>query len=103
MRTDEDAYAERLERIQGAWWKRALDVQAPYRAHLRSLRLGFTLDVGCGIGRSLAALGEGGIGVDHNAASVEVARRRGFRAFTPEELLGSVHGRPGSFDALLIC
>ncbi len=101
MKTDETAYAERLVRAQQAPWKRLLDVQRPYRNHLRSLKLGRTLDLGCGIGRNLAALGEGGIGVDHNSDAVEIARGRGFRAFTPDELRRSPEGAPGAFDSLL--
>ena len=46
-------YAERLETLETARWKRVLDVQAPYRWNLRRLGLGFTLDIGCGIGRNL--------------------------------------------------
>lgn len=102
MRTDETAYAERLVRAQQAPWKRLLDVQRPYRAHLRSLKLGRTLDLGCGIGRNLAALGAEGIGVDHNSEAVEIARRAGFRAFTPDELRSSPEGAPGGFDSLLV-
>src|SRR5687767_14294594 len=29
--TSSDEYAERLVALQGVWWKRALNVQAPYR------------------------------------------------------------------------
>lgn len=102
MKTEDAAYAERLARAQQASWKRLLDVQRPYRAHLRSLKLGRTLDLGCGIGRNLAALGDDGIGVDHNPAAVQVARRRGLQALTPEELWRSPHATPGGFDALLV-
>src|SRR5674476_1246283 len=49
-------YARRLQTLSGARWKRVLDVQMPYRANLRRLHLGRTLDVGCGTGRNLAAL-----------------------------------------------
>ena len=75
-------YAERLETLEGARWKRLLDVQAPYRWNLRRLGLGFTLDVGCGIGRNLLHLDRRGVGVDHNVASVEIARGRGCTAYT---------------------
>ena len=47
-----DAYADRLK-ARLVWWKRALDVQAPYRWNLRRLKPGFMLDVGCGLGRNL--------------------------------------------------
>jgi SAM-dependent methyltransferase len=100
--TQGPAYTERLERLSGARWKRWLDVQAPYRWNLRRLRLGRTLEVGCGVGRCLAHLAGQAVGVDHNPASVAVARRRGLEAFTPEEFLASPHAKPGGFDALLL-
>lgn len=102
MRTQDPSYADCLVREGEQWWKRLLDVQRPYRMHVRRLGLGFTLDVGCGIGRNLAALGaDRSVGVDHNPHAVEVARRRGFVAYTPDELTASSHARPGAFDALL--
>jgi SAM-dependent methyltransferase len=94
-------YARRLSRLQTAGWKQWLDVQRPYRWHLQQLRPGFTLDVGCGIGRSLEHLHGDGVGVDHNVESVEVARARGFTAFTPDEFAASEFAAPGRFDALL--
>ena len=33
--TESAEYAERLTRLQTAWWKRVLDVQRPYRRHLQ--------------------------------------------------------------------
>lgn len=87
-----------------AWWKRLLDVQRPYRWHLRSLGLGPTLDVGCGRGRNLVNLGirDGDVGVDHNAESVAASRARGVKAFVPDEFRVSPHAQPGRFDALLL-
>jgi SAM-dependent methyltransferase len=102
VRTDAPAYAERLRSLEGARWKRVLDVQAPYRWNVRRLGLGRTLDVGCGLGRNLAHLSGDGVGVDHNAASVAVARERGFQAYTPEEFTAAFAGAPGSFDSLLL-
>ena len=99
--TRDASYAERLETLSGAGWKRWLDVQAPYRFNLRRLALGRTLDVGCGIGRNLAHLGGNGVGIDHNASAVEGARRRGLTAFVPEEFVASEEAREASFDALL--
>ena len=99
--TESDAYAQRLERLEGAWWKRALDVQRPYRWNLRRLRPGFVLDVGCGIGRNLSHLDGHGVGVDHNHASVATCRARGFTAFTAEEFAATHYARPETFDALL--
>jgi SAM-dependent methyltransferase len=98
-RTEE--YAARLETLGGASWKRWLDVQAPYRWNLRRLDLGFTLDVGCGIGRNLAHIDGRGVGVDHNPQSVAIARRRGFEVYLEEPFWGSSRATPESFDALL--
>jgi SAM-dependent methyltransferase len=104
LRTDDAEYARLLQELQGAWWKRLLDVQRPYRRHVRRLGLGYVLDVGCGIGRNLAHLGgaSAGIGVEQNEAAVAIARGRGLVVFTPEEFLASADARPGRFDSLLL-
>lgn len=94
-------YTDRLQRLSGARWKRVLDVQAPYRWNIRRLNLGRTLDVGCGIGRNLAHLGGNGVGVDHNASSIETCRQRGLTAYTSEEFFRDGHAAPGAFDAML--
>ncbi len=96
-----DDYAARLNRIQRARWKEALDVQAPYRWNLRRQSLGRTIDIGCGIGRNLEALSPDSVGVDHNVAAVKEARDRGFTALTTDEWELSDLRVPGSFDALL--
>jgi 2-polyprenyl-3-methyl-5-hydroxy-6-metoxy-1,4-benzoquinol methylase len=94
-------YAARLRRLEGAWWKRLLDVQRPYRAHLRRLDLGFMLDVGCGIGRNLVNAGGRGVGVDPNAEAIHACRERGLEALTTDEFAASTHARPERFDSLL--
>lgn len=99
--TRDEAYAAGLAAREGARWKRWLHVQAPFRWNLRRLDLGLTLDVGCGVGRNLAHLAGRGVGVDHNSRAVAEARRRGFEAYTEEELRESARARPESFDALL--
>ena len=76
-------------------------MQLPYRWNLRRLVPGFTLDLGCGIGRNLEHLQGNGVGVDHNATCVAEARHRGFRAFTPEEFSRSEYAQAGRFDSLL--
>jgi len=76
-------------------------VQAPYRRHLRGLDLGFTLDVGCGIGRTLAHLGGNGVGIDHNPAALELARAQGFEVHEVDEFWRSSRATPASFDSLL--
>ena len=83
-------------------WKRALDVQAPYRWNIRRLLGGrHVLDVGCGIGRNLEHLGANGVGVDHNPTSVDVCRQRGLIAFSTEEFGDTEYAKPGRFDGLL--
>ena len=99
--TDAPDYAERLKTLEQARWKQWLDVQAPYRWNIRRLDLGRTLDIGCGLGRNLAHLGGDGVGVDHNASSVAMARERGLEAYTSAEFLQGTQAREGSFDSLL--
>jgi 2-polyprenyl-3-methyl-5-hydroxy-6-metoxy-1,4-benzoquinol methylase len=99
-RTRSRQYTDRLLSEGGRGWKQTLDVQRPYRWNLRRLHLGRCLDVGCGIGRNLAGLAEGSVGVDHNAASVAECRSRGLEAYTPAEFLA--HGRHGLFDSMLV-
>lgn len=77
-------YTPRLARNEGAWWKR-LNIQAPCRWNLRRLRPGFTVDLGCGLGRNLVHIGGNGVGIDRNPFSVEVARSRDSAAFLPGE------------------
>ncbi|SMF75832.1 class I SAM-dependent methyltransferase [Pseudobacteriovorax antillogorgiicola] len=94
-------YTSRLESKELARWKVLFNVQAPYRWNLRRLKLGYTLDVGCGIGRNLIHLGGNGVGVDHNQTSVSVARARGLQAFTAKEFHNLNYAQK-SFDSLLI-
>ncbi len=95
-------YAHRLVRLEGAWWRRAVPVQFPYALHLHSLRLGRTLDVGCGLGRNLKHLPAGSVGVDHNAVSVVLCRARGLTACTVEELPELPQNRATDFDSVLL-
>lgn len=99
--TRDAGYAQRLAALQGARWKRWLDVQAPYRRHLRALETGFILDVGCGIGRTLAHCGGNGVGIDHNPTSLEIARAQGFEVHSVEEFWRSSHAEGQPFDSLL--
>ncbi|MEP7333705.1 MAG: class I SAM-dependent methyltransferase [Terracoccus sp.] len=100
--TQDSSYAERLQKKQGVWWKQILPVQLPYRLNLKRQKLGRTLDIGCGIGRNLAALPAGSLGVDHNGLAIEMARRDGLQAMTVEEFEGSEQAREGSFDGFLV-
>jgi SAM-dependent methyltransferase len=99
VKTNDDEYARRLQTREGVWWKRLLNVQAPYRWNLRRQHLGRTLDIGCGIGRNLQTLPPGSVGVDHNEASIRVARERGLEAYTVDEFHAI---DPGTFDGLLV-
>ncbi len=100
--TADEQYALRLERLQGKWWKKLLHVQLPWQMHLRALRLGRTLDVGCGTGRNLGNLPPGSVGVDHNPHSVATARAAGGDAFTDTEFFADpALSAPAGFDALL--
>lgn len=100
--TEGRTYTARLVRLERAGWKRALDVQAPYRRNLRRL-LGDArvLDVGCGIGRNLVSLSPESLGVDHNPTSVEACRARGLQAVTVDELEADADELSGAFDGLL--
>lgn len=102
LTTRDEEYTTRLQTLQFVWWKKIFDVQAPYRWNLRSLRPGFVLDIGCGIGRNLINLKGNGVGIDHNPHSVEVARSRGLRAFTPDGFQASAFNKPGRFDSILL-
>lgn len=95
-------YADRLESRAASRWRKYLGVQVPYRWNLRRLRLGFVLDVGCGVGRNLAHLDGYGVGVDPNRDCVEAARQRGFRAYTPGDFERAAAAEGWSFDALLV-
>jgi SAM-dependent methyltransferase len=101
MSAAEASYADSRLKAETVWWKRLLDVQRPFRAHLRRLKLGLVLEVGCGIGRNLAHLRGSSIGVERDRRAVEIARGRGLPAFTPEELRASQWAVPGRFDSLL--
>lgn len=93
-------YTARLRDLSGASWKQRLNVQAPYRWNLRRfLDERRTLDVGCGIGRNLVALGADSVGVDHNPYSVTECRAAGLSAYTLDEFAAADLGR---FDALLV-
>jgi SAM-dependent methyltransferase len=102
MYTEDYEYSARLLAKETVWWKRILDVQAPYRWNLRRLKPGFTIDIGCGLGRNLLHLGGNGIGIDHNLHAVEIARSRGLRAFTMAEFQTSPYNQPGTFDSVLM-
>ena len=96
------SYAQRLVALEGKWWKRVLDVQAPFRLHLRMLQPGHVLDVGCGIGRNLTHLRGDGVGVDMDPEAVAIARARGLRAFSADEFPGVPEAALDHYDSLLV-
>ncbi len=100
--TQDPAYARRLETLEAQGWKQRLDVQAPYRWNLRRLHPGYTLDIGCGIGRNLTHLEGKGVGVDHNLDCVATSRERGLTAYSPDEFLASADAKIAGFDSLLL-
>jgi SAM-dependent methyltransferase len=98
--TRSEDYTARLRGLQRVWWKRLLNVQAPYRRNIdRHLGGRRTLDVGCGIGRHLNHLTNESIGVDHNPDSVELCLAQGLRAYVPDEFFAD--DTLGKFDGLL--
>ena len=100
--TKERDYSKQLQDSQEAWWRRFFNVQAPYGWNLRRLNPGFTLDIGCGLGRHLIHLGGNGVGIDHNLASVQYARAKGLHVFTPETFRNSLFNLPQRFDSFLL-
>jgi 2-polyprenyl-3-methyl-5-hydroxy-6-metoxy-1,4-benzoquinol methylase len=102
--TDDAGYTDRLAASVAPrrGWRRVVDPQLPYRWNIRRLELGRVLDIGCGVGRYLAHLDGNGVGVDHNAHSVEVARDRGLVAYTTEAFTASPDAVHASFDSLLV-
>lgn len=84
--------------------RRYVDVQFLNRIHLRRLRLGYVLDVGCGVGRNLVNLGGkgAGIGVDHNVHSLKIAQERGLDVYLPEDFRCRFSPDAPDFDTLLL-
>ena len=102
---DSKEYAERLANLQEARWKRALDVQRPYRWNLQRLCKGRVLDIGCGIGRNLRNLRNldpPPVGVDINTEAIRIARGNGYHAFTIDEWDRGEAAPLGLFDTLLL-
>lgn len=95
-------YAHRLVSLQDARWKVLLDVQRPYRWNITRHCVGRVLEVGCGTGRNLRNLAGAGVGVDINPVAVELARAKGYVAYTPDEFRVSPDGMAGSYDAMLV-
>lgn len=101
--TRDASYATRLAGSVGQrrGWRRIIDPQLPYRWNIRRMDLGRVLDIGCGAGRNLGHLRGNGVGVDHNPASVAIARAGGHTAYVTGDFDGSAHAVAASFDSLL--
>jgi len=97
--TNTRAYADYLIRHQKSF--RAKILQIPYRAHLKWLALGRTLDVGCGAGRNLRALSAGSLGIDHNTLLTEACKQFGLQAMTTEEWISKKEQFSSGFDSIL--
>ncbi len=102
LKTQDENYSFFLLGKRSAWWKKFFNVQLPYRWNLRRLKLGFTLDIGCGLGRNLLHLNGRGVGLDHNSHAVKIAVSRGINAFTPEDFRASPYHRLNLFDSILL-
>lgn len=99
--TSEPWYTARLNRLGNKKWKILLGTQRPFKAPITNLRLGKTLEIGCGIGRVLQWL-PNSIGVDHNPTSVAAAQARGLTVFTNKEFHLSEFAIPKSFDSIMM-
>lgn len=96
-------YTERLKKLSGTKWKKIIPVQYPYKLNLKSLKLGKTLDVGCGIGRNLGNLSKDSIGVDHNEESVKISRLLGYNAVTTDQFFSEkIKYAPEAFESMLV-
>lgn len=76
-------YTKRLNNKVG--WKKFVDIQMPYRMKMRSMKLGKTLDIGCGTGRNLVNLDKESIGIDHNKYSIRHLSSKGLNAYTTSD------------------
>ena len=101
MSTQDNSYTDRLVTLSDSRFRKLLNVQAPYAWNIRRTVKGFTLDIGCGIGRNLAHLRGQAIGIDHNQTSVDVCRKNGFIAYTPDEFAASEHAEL-TYETLLL-
>ena len=77
-------------------------LQLPYQTHLRFLRPGKTLEIGCGAGRNLVTLNKESVGIDHNPLLVNSCRDIHLNAYTTEEWDERGKSEIGTFDSILI-
>lgn len=100
--TEKEDYTNSLLTRESKWWKRLLNVQYPYKKNILSLKPGFVLDIGCGVGRNLLHLGGYGIGIDHNETSIMECKARGLKAYTSSEFESTGYNQSGKFDSILL-
>lgn len=101
MKTADPEYEAWKRKMEQKGWKRALDVQAPYRMHTRFLAPGRMLEIGCGTGRVLRHLRDrSGVGIDTNPQFVRYCREQGLTAYEPDEFLESPDARLEFYDTL---
>lgn len=100
----DSGYADRLETLTQKKWKVLLDVQRPYRWNIKRLNPGKTLDIGCGVGRHLAHLPDGSVGLDFNEHSIAKAKSSGCEAYVPEDFFSEEKYRDKEprFDSVLL-
>lgn len=101
MDTTDTLYTKRLVRLQSQGFKKNLWFLNPYLWHIRRIIDGKTLEVGCGIGRVLNFAPDKIVGVDHNQASIDMCKARGFEAYTTEDFLKAYKGKR-VFSTLLL-
>ena len=92
--TEEINYAERLDKLGSVWWKRFLNVQAPYHYNIRSLKLGRCLEIGCGIGRLQGTLEAGSVGIDNDINCVNLAKKEATLLTRPKSLMETQKNHP---------
>ncbi len=100
--TQDSKYAEYLIKARNSGWKSLFDVQRPYRSYLKKLDLGTTLDIGCGVGRSLMTLPKKSVGIDHNKYMIDRLKSLGYNAFTTYEFDKFSSKYKNYFDSILI-
>ena len=97
----DQAYVDRLIRLQEAKWKKVLDVQRPYRWNLRRLKPGKTLEIGAGIGRNLKNLSSDSVGIEQSRSSVAYLTQLGLKAHHDQDFPSSVDAQAAAFDSIL--
>ena len=88
--------------LEAPAWRRWFSANALQRWNLRRLKLGFTLDVGCGIGRQLMHLDGNGLGVSQDPETLLIARQRGLLVMAPGDFARSDYANRPAFDSIVV-